>query len=152
MKRREFLSKSASGVAGFAVAPAVFTLGEAAFAQAPAGQHEIWHQRPLRIYHPNARSFEMETLDVGRFIADCKATGAEAVVVSAGGIYAFYPSKVKYHYVLVDYLARPLSTKVRLNEESSSYGWFSLHEVERLDASEDTKEVVRKLQRIGRRP
>jgi hypothetical protein len=41
----------------------------------------------------------MESLEVRRFIADCKATGAEATVVSAAGTHAFYPSKVKYHHV-----------------------------------------------------
>jgi hypothetical protein len=53
----------------------------------------------LRIYHPNAREFELRTLEVKRFVADCRATGGEAIVVSAGGVYAFYPSKVKYHHV-----------------------------------------------------
>jgi hypothetical protein len=71
------------------------------------------HERPLRIYHPNARAFEMESLDVKSFIADCKATGAEAVVVSAGGIYAFYPSSVKYHHV------SPISGKRNLLGETA---------------------------------
>jgi len=53
----------------------------------------------MRIYHPNAREFELRDLDVQRFVADCVVTNAEAIVVSAGGLYAFYPTEVPYHYV-----------------------------------------------------
>ena len=42
---------------------------------------------------------ELRTLDVPRFVAGCRATECEAVVISVGGVYAFYPSAVKYHYV-----------------------------------------------------
>ncbi len=58
-----------------------------------------WKGRALRIYHPNPGETELRDLDVDRFVADCLATHAEAVVVSTGGIYAFYPSEVPYHYV-----------------------------------------------------
>jgi hypothetical protein len=58
-----------------------------------------WYNRPLRIYHPNAREFELKNLNTARFIKDCVDTGAEAVVISAGGIYAFYQSKIKHHYI-----------------------------------------------------
>jgi hypothetical protein len=58
-----------------------------------------WRKHVMRIYHPNAREDELRELDVPRFIADCLATQAEAIVVNAGGIYAFYPSQVPHHYV-----------------------------------------------------
>jgi hypothetical protein len=58
-----------------------------------------WYRRQLRIYHPNAREFELKNLNTARFINDCVDTGAEAVVISAGGIYAFCQSKIKYHYI-----------------------------------------------------
>lgn len=90
VNRREFLQSSAA-IAAWSLAP-----GLAAAEGAAAG---LWHQRPLRIYHPNPREFELRTLDVARFVADCQATEAEAVVISVGGVYAFYPSAVKYHYV-----------------------------------------------------
>jgi len=56
-----------------------------------------WKDRPLRIYHPNMRELEAEDFDVERFIADCKALYAEAIVFSVGGPYAFYNTKVPYH-------------------------------------------------------
>ena len=138
MKRRDFLSKTATGAAAWALVPADFALGTPAFAQTPAGSNELWHQRPLRIYHPNARAFEMETLDVKRFIADCKATGGEAVVISAGGIYAFYPSKVKYHYV------SPLSAnRNMLGETMEEARRQNLKVIARVDYSKAREEVFK---------
>ncbi|MGC9520977.1 MAG: family 10 glycosylhydrolase [Anaerolineae bacterium] len=58
-----------------------------------------WKGRALRIYHPNPGEAELQDLDVRHFVEDCLATHAEAVVVSAGGIYAFYPSELPHHYV-----------------------------------------------------
>jgi hypothetical protein len=58
-----------------------------------------WQDRPLRIYHPNTREAEMGNLDIKRFVDGCLAINAEAVVFSAGGIFAFYPSEVPYHFV-----------------------------------------------------
>src|SRR6202163_3240742 len=92
MNRRQFLQSSAAATL-WGLAPAT------AVAQGAAGRSGLWHQRPLRIYHPNPREFELRTLDVKRFVAGCEATEAEAVVISVGGVYAFYPSQVKYHYV-----------------------------------------------------
>ncbi|MHC4169850.1 MAG: alpha-amylase family protein [Planctomycetota bacterium] len=56
-----------------------------------------WKNRPLRIYHPNMRSAEAEDFDVKRFVDDCKAVHAEAIVFSTGGLYAFYDTKVPHH-------------------------------------------------------
>jgi Hypothetical glycosyl hydrolase 6 len=90
MDRRKFLQSAAAATAWSFVPGIAVTQG------ATAG---LWHQRPLRIYHPNPREFELRTLDVKRFVAGCRKTEAEAVVISVGGVYAFYPSEVKYHYV-----------------------------------------------------
>ena len=69
MKRRDFLAKSAVGATAWALAPTIFAAGGEFAAQTPGQPGDLWHQRPLRIYHPNARKFEMETLDVKRFVA-----------------------------------------------------------------------------------
>ncbi len=58
-----------------------------------------WEGRPVRIYHPNPGEAELRDFDTTRFLTDCAASHAEAIVVSAAGIYAFYPSRVPYHYV-----------------------------------------------------
>ncbi len=51
-------------------------------------------------------------------------------------------SKLRYHYVLIDYVARPVGSRVRLNDESSAYGWFSSDEVKKLDMSRGTREAL----------
>jgi ADP-ribose pyrophosphatase len=48
----------------------------------------------------------------------------------------------RYHYVLVDYLARRVGGRVRLNEESSDFGWFTAKETRKLDMSEGTRDVL----------
>jgi len=51
----------------------------------------------LRIYHPNMRNWEVTGFDVVKFVEDCASVHAEAIVVNAGGIYAYYPSKIDHH-------------------------------------------------------
>ncbi len=51
-------------------------------------------------------------------------------------------SRPRYHYVLVDYLARRVGGRVRLNEESSDFGWFTATQARKLDMSEGTREVL----------
>ncbi len=66
-----------------------------------SGQSEkdnVWYSNNLlRIYHPNMRNWEVEGFDAAKFIENCVAINAEAIVVNAGGIYSYYPSKIKYH-------------------------------------------------------
>jgi len=54
--------------------------------------------KPVTIYHPNIQEQELADMDVDRFIRECVQTGAQAVVVSSGGIYAFYHTKVPDHH------------------------------------------------------
>ena len=51
-------------------------------------------------------------------------------------------SRIEYHYVLVDYLAKSLSGRVRLNSESSNSGWFTHSQAGRLAMSDGTKAVL----------
>ena len=80
----------------------IFLAGAASAALAPADaatDTSQWWLRPVRLYHPNMRASELRGFDTGRFVASCAATNADGIVVSAGGIVAFYPSQVPYHYV-----------------------------------------------------
>lgn len=51
-------------------------------------------------------------------------------------------SRIEYHYVLVDYLAKPVSGRIRLNAESYDSGWFTAGQIRRLAMSEGTKVVL----------
>jgi len=80
----------------------VVLVGAASSALKPAGaaaEPSEWWLRPVRLFHPNMRESELRGFDTGRFVGSCTATNADGVVVSAGGIIAFYPSKVPYHSV-----------------------------------------------------
>jgi len=52
-------------------------------------------------------------------------------------------SRIEYHYVLVDYLAKPVSGRLRLNSESSDSGWFTQGQLERLAMSRGTGAVLK---------
>jgi 8-oxo-dGTP diphosphatase len=52
-------------------------------------------------------------------------------------------SRLEYHYVLVDYLARPTGGRFSLNSESSESGWFTEAQTEGLEMSEGTRLVIR---------
>jgi ADP-ribose pyrophosphatase YjhB (NUDIX family) len=51
-------------------------------------------------------------------------------------------SRLEYHYVLVDYLAKPMWGRVRLNSESSGSGWFTDAQVKGLAMSGGTRKVL----------
>ncbi len=51
-------------------------------------------------------------------------------------------SRIEYHYVLVDYSARPLRGRVKLNSESSKWGWFNAVQTKNLDMSAGTRQVL----------
>lgn len=51
-------------------------------------------------------------------------------------------SRPRYHYVLVDYLAHRVGGQVKLNAESSAFGWFTAKQTRTLDTSDGTREVL----------
>jgi ADP-ribose pyrophosphatase YjhB (NUDIX family) len=50
---------------------------------------------------------------------------------------------IEYHYILVDYLAKVVGGRVRLNSESSEYGWFTSDGAMRLKTTTGTRTVLR---------
>ena len=57
-----------------------------------------WKDNNLRLIQNNLREIDAG-MDVDRLIAQVKAFGANTLMVNAGGIFAFYPSKLRYHHV-----------------------------------------------------
>ena len=51
-------------------------------------------------------------------------------------------STLEYHYVLVDYLAKPVGGSLKLNPESSGAGWFSSPQTRHLVMSHGTRRVL----------
>jgi len=50
--------------------------------------------------------------------------------------------RIKYHYILVSYLASPTGGKVKLNDESAEFNWYGPTEVRSIFATDNTKRVV----------
>ncbi|MBI4889941.1 MAG: beta-galactosidase trimerization domain-containing protein [Acidobacteria bacterium] len=92
----------------------------------------------MRLFHPNMRERDVRGIDTRRFIAHCAVTNADGIVVSAGGIYAFYPSGVKYHYVSPAAGGRDFLKEVV--EHGRSAG---LRVIARVDFSKAREEVFR---------
>jgi len=51
-------------------------------------------------------------------------------------------SRLEYHYVLVDYLARPVGGRLKLNPESSDAKWFTHAQARKLEMSDGTRRVL----------
>ncbi len=51
--------------------------------------------------------------------------------------------------VVVDYLGKPRGGRVRLNRESSEFGWFTPGEVQRLNSTRGVKRCARRFARLG---
>ena len=62
----------------------------------------------------------------------------------AGEIVYDEKKRVRYHYVLIDFLLTPIQDEVILNDESSAYQWFEPENVRELETTANTKKMVRR--------
>ncbi len=56
-----------------------------------------WRANNLRVMQANLPAYEA-TLNVDSLVADLQHFSANTLIINAGGIMAFYPTKLKYHY------------------------------------------------------
>jgi ADP-ribose pyrophosphatase YjhB (NUDIX family) len=56
--------------------------------------------------------------------------------------------QIRYHYVIIDYLAQPIGGTLQPGTDVSEAGWFSLAELDKLDMTEKAAELAREL--LGR--
>src|SRR5450755_1962732 len=61
-------------------------------------QEAWWMKQPIRWVQTNLRENDA-AMDPKKFIADVADFDANALLMAMGGISAFYPSQVQYHYV-----------------------------------------------------
>ena len=57
--------------------------------------------------------------------------------------------RVKYHYVLVDYLAHPESTQIRSGSDAAEARWVEIGRVAELDVTEGLVDMIRRAQALG---
>ncbi|MGA9352041.1 MAG: NUDIX hydrolase [Terriglobales bacterium] len=53
-------------------------------------------------------------------------------------------TRVRYHYVLIDFLCRPVSGELKAASDAADAGWFSQEELPALKLAYDASDVVRK--------
>ncbi|MFD2200935.1 alpha-amylase family protein [Shivajiella indica] len=59
---------------------------------------EWWKANNLRVIQTNLPAYEAATLDPDSLVADLIHFSANTLIINAGGIMAFYPTKLEYHY------------------------------------------------------
>lgn len=62
------------------------------------GQQDWWMREPIRWLQTNMRETDA-AIDPARYVADVAGFNANVLLMAMGGISAFYPSKVQFHYV-----------------------------------------------------
>lgn len=60
---------------------------------------EVWWRKPLSIVQYNLQVKDTPLMNPEKIAEDLALLGADSVVLNVGGIYAWYPSKVKYHHI-----------------------------------------------------
>lgn len=58
-----------------------------------------WRQNNLRVIQTNLPDYEAAALNADSLVNDLMNYSANTLIINAGGIMAFYPSKLDYHYI-----------------------------------------------------
>lgn len=53
-------------------------------------------------------------------------------------------ARVRYHYVLIDFLCRPVAGELKASSDAAEAGWFTREELPALELAVDANDVVRK--------
>jgi hypothetical protein len=96
--RRDFL-KQAAAAGTFVAASGIVSSRSAVQAQTkPAEEQQPWYRRTLRWGQTNITELDIDRYDVPWWRQHWKRTNLQGVVINAGGIFAYYPSKFELHY------------------------------------------------------
>jgi len=93
-------------------------------------------------------------LEVGELVREAAVREAReetGLVVEAGELLGVYDrvlrdaeQRVQYHYVLIDFLCRRISSELRAGSDAAEVRWFGQEELAGLKLAEDTLDVIRK--------
>jgi len=93
-------------------------------------------------------------LEVGEFVREAAVREAReetGLIVEPGDLLGVYDrilhnpeQRVQYHYVLVDFLCRPVGGELQAADDAAEVRWFTREELPALNLSEDTLDVVSK--------
>ncbi|MDX2068562.1 MAG: alpha-amylase family protein [Haliscomenobacter sp.] len=65
----------------------------------PNDQSEWWKRNNLRLIQMNLPAYEAAKLDADSIVKDLRTFSANTLIINAGGIMAFYESKLDFHYL-----------------------------------------------------
>lgn len=95
--RRSFLKKSGAAVASAAIFDLPFPLTEADSPQSEGKGEMPWYRRTTRWGQTNITEKDPVNYDISWWRSYWKRTDIQGIIVNAGGIVAYYPSKVPLH-------------------------------------------------------
>lgn len=99
-------------------------------------------------------------LEVGEFVREAAVREAReetGLIVEPGDLLGVYDrilhnpeQRVQYHYVLVDFLCRPVGGELQAADDAAEVRWFTREELPALNLAEDTLDVVgRGFEKLG---
>ena len=100
-------------------------------------------------------TFPGGVVELGETLQDAarrEAAEETGLLVEVGGVATVIDNvvrddmgRIRYHYVIVDYLARPIGGRLQPGSDVSDGRWFSSAELDALDMTEKAGELARKL-------
>ena len=112
-----------------------------------------------RRFEPNKDRWSLPggSLETGETLEEgCRREVMEELGLKLGALELFQVSeeiipdgrgRTRFHFVLVDFLAKPLGKRVTLNEESEEFRWVTPREAMRLETTGNTRRIVEKFGR-----
>jgi hypothetical protein len=97
-----------------------------------------WKANNLRVIQTNLPAYEAATLNPDSLLADLKNFSANTLIINAGGIMAFYPTKLEYHYT------NPYMQKDMLGDVITKCHENGIKVIVRFDFSRAHKDVFEK--------
>jgi 8-oxo-dGTP diphosphatase len=100
-------------------------------------------------------------LEVGELVREAAVREAReetGLIVEPGALLGVYDrvlrdteNRVQYHYVLIDFLCRPIGGELSASGDAAEVRWFTREELHALNLAEDTQDVIRKgFEKLGR--
>ena len=93
-------------------------------------------------------------LEVGELVREAairEAREETGLIVESGELLGVYDrvlrdveNRVQYHYVLIDFLCRPVGGELQAGSDAAEVRWFTREELPALNLAEDTQDVIGK--------